>query len=256
MGYKMEIKKINEELIDIDDIKMLINQEENKQYKIMRIDVNSPSDRKYRMEITYSKKFKELLLEFQDELLELAESLYIRYKNMIKKKMNLLDSAIFSIVEISIESNVLGNYIVIDVPIIRLIMGSMEKKDEMCLKYVTERFGQIANEMTLSLHRFMDECIRSTGEMTEISEYEFIMYYDGENLLYNDFIQTSKLDYSLEKYNIFRLAGQENLFEKLEDKFLSSHVYKNKSRYYKVRFSYQNREIKGLTCLPLLRPIA
>ena len=248
----MEIKKINEDLINVEDIKMLINQKENKEYKIMYIDINTSMKNKYRMELMYSKKFKKLTDKYESELLELAERLYARFKSALKSK-NIPSKLICTAVEVYIDSNSLGSYIVIDVPILKLISNDdVQTKDRLFVNYVTSRFSQISKDMTLDLHSFIDDYFVEFKKLPNIEEYEFIMYFDGKSLLYSDFVQTTDYEYTVEKYNIFKLANKEDLLEKLEDKVLKTMRYIPKKRYYKVRFNYKNNNIGSLTCCPLL----
>ena len=198
----MEIKKINEDLINVEDIKMLINQKENKEYKIMYIDINTSMKNKYRMELMYSKKFKKLTDKYESELLELAERLYARFKSALKSK-NIPSKLICTAVEVYIDSNSLGSYIVIDVPILKLISNDdVQTKDRLFVNYVTSRFSQISKDMTLDLHSFIDDYFVEFKKLPNIEEYEFIMYFDGKSLLYSDFVQTTDYEYTVEKYNI------------------------------------------------------
>lgn len=248
----MEIK--NEKLINAETVKMLINQKEYRIYKIMNININMSDTKKCRVEIDYSRNFERLIKEYQSELLELGENLYKRFKKSIERNKDKLNNLKYTALEVSIESNCLGNYIVIDVPLLRLISeNDIENKNRIFLKYTIERFNQISQEMTYSLHAFIDKYFCEIEKMPEINEYEFIMYHDNGTLLYDDFIQTSEIDYALERYNIFRLASKEDLLEKLEDKILNSSIRMANRRYYKVNFNYQNKEITNVNCCPVLR---
>lgn len=117
----MENKKIDENLINMDDIKVLLNQEDDKEYRIMKVDVLVPSKSKYRVEFSYSKKFEELLNPFQEELLNISEEIYKKFRTVLHKELNIPAEAKYNLMDITIDNNSLGNYIVIDVPILRLL---------------------------------------------------------------------------------------------------------------------------------------
>lgn len=252
----MEFEDIKKEAVNIDDIKMLINQKEASEYKIMSIDINAPSKNKYRIEFSYSQKFKQLLEPFQEELLEISENMYNRYRNLIYKNIKIPENITYTILDVSIGSNILGNYIIIDIPLLRLITCDIEKRDKIYLRYISKKVQCITNELTVNLHSFINDYLSSYTKMPEINEFEFIMYYDGVNVLYNDFIQTNKFDYELEKYNIYKLVCNENLLDKVEDIVFNNCTYLSKKKYYKITFNYENGQVYNLNCLPLISRLA
>lgn len=252
----MEKQDANIKTVNIDDIKMLINQEEDSQYKIMNIDVNVPNKNKYRLEFSYSEKFKDLIEDFKDELLDISEELYCRFKRDIYETIKLPENLIYTIAEISIASNVLGNYIVIDMPILRLLSGNVRKKDAVYLRYISEKMESITTELTNNLHSFIDSYLVDLTNVSSIDTFEFMMYYDGYELLYSDFVQTTNMAYEIEKYNIFKLACQERLLEKIEEESLKKYENLHKGRYYKVSFEYKESKVINLNCVPLLYPLA
>lgn len=248
----MENKKIDENLINMDDIKVLLNQEDDKEYRIMKVDVLVPSKSKYRVEFSYSKKFEELLNPFQEELLNISEEIYKQFRTVLYKELNIPAEAKYNLMDITIDNNSLGNYIVIDVPILRLLPKKIVKKDRLFLNYVVDRLEQISINLTRSLHSFIDKYFNMFTKRPLIEDYEFIMYYNGDNLLYSDFVQTSDFDYTMEKYNIFKLVNEENLLERLEKKILNSSMYIPKKRYLKITFSYIDKVISNINCFPLI----
>ena len=245
---------MNKDLMDMSDIKMLLNQDENTEFRIMNLGVEVFDNRKYRFKITYSKNLKYLLGPFQEELVDIGESMYKYFRKSISEIIELPDNVKYSIMSVSVESNSLANYIKIDVPFLRLIPEDLNKKERMILKYICERLEAITIQLTERLYSYIDESLNYLIDAPKVDEFELIMYYDGDNLLYNDFVQTTDIDYALEKYNIFKLVNEEKLLERIENKFFEIKKRISKHRYFKVNFNYENNEIKNLSCLPMLSP--
>lgn len=248
----MENKKRKENLHIIDDIKSLIKQGEDKELHIMNIDVNIPNKNKYRIEYSYRDTFEELIEPFQEKLIEISEHLYKNLNKEVLKTMNLSNGIKYTLLNVSICSNSLGNYVKIDVPAISLTFKETKNSNILYLRYVSEQLEPMSIQLTDRLHSFIDKHMRDLLEKTEINHYELTMYYDGNNLLYSGFVQTTEYDYCIEKYNVFKLVKDEQLLQKLNDKLLNSGTYIPKNRFFKATFIYKDNKINSLNCLPLV----
>lgn len=236
-----------------EDIYELLSQDEDKEIRIMKIDVEILSGDKFKLKSSFSERLLEIIGPYKQILLDISEDLYRCSNKELWNKLRDTGYTNFTMIDVLIASNQLNNYIKLDVPVLRLHQCNINNKKLMRkLSLIIKKLEKACKDLTERLCSFMEKYVPTLINTPIADNYELILYFDGEELLYNGFVSTSDSPSYVEKFNIFKLMKNEDIMTKIEDKLKENSVKLRKNRAIKVTFDYNNKIMNNLNCCPLL----
>lgn len=247
---------MSKDKITKEDIYELLSQEEDKELRIMKIDVEILSGDKFKLKTSFNERFLEVIGPYKQILLEISEDLYRCSNKELWNKLRETGYTRFTMIDVLIASNQLNNYIKLDVPVLRLHKHNKDnKKTIRKLSLIIEKLEDACKELTKNLCSFMEKYVPALMGAPTIDNYELILYFDGEELLYDGFVPTTDSPFYIEKFNIFKLMKDEDIMSEIEAKLKENSVKLRKNRAIKVTFDYNNKAVNNLNCCPLLMTV-